>query len=117
MAAEPTIAVLSIVPDRWRIGLLGLYFWAYEAFSLWDSPWWTAWIAIAYFVTAFAVDGLFREASFCKYVCPIGRFNFVQSLISPLEVKIHDLAVCRSCSSYDCIRGNSSQRGCELHLF
>ena len=23
-----------------------LFFWVYEACSLWDSPWWTAWIAL-----------------------------------------------------------------------
>ena len=50
--------------------LLALFFWAYEAFSLWDSPRWTAWIVIGYFVAAFAIDGLFRGASFCKYLCP-----------------------------------------------
>ena len=39
---------------------------------------------------AFVIDGLFRGAAFCKYVCPIGQFNFVQSLVSPLEVKVRD---------------------------
>ncbi len=28
---------------------------------------------------AFAIDGLFRGKSFCKYLCPIGQFDFVQS--------------------------------------
>src|SRR5262249_19862390 len=33
--------------NKWlAVGLLGFFLWAYEAFSLWDSPWWTAWIAI-----------------------------------------------------------------------
>ena len=43
-----------------------------------------------------SIDGLFRGAAFCKYVCPIGQFNFVQSLVSPLEVKVRDPAVLRS---------------------
>src|SRR5262249_32532862 len=60
--------------SKWiAIGLLLVYLWAYEAFSLWDSPWWTAWLVIGYFVTAFVVDGLFQGATFCKYVCPIGQ--------------------------------------------
>jgi ferredoxin len=41
----------------------------------------------------------------------------VQSLVSPFEVKTRDLSVCRSCKSFDCIKGNEQQRGCELRLF
>ena len=81
--------------SKWlAVVLVVLFLWAYEAFALWDSPWWTAWIAIAYFVAAFVIDGIFRGAAFCKYVCPIGQFNFVQSLMSPLEVKVRDSQVC-----------------------
>ena len=104
--------------SKWlAVGLLAVYLWTYEAFSLWDSPWLTAWIVIGYFVASFLVDGLFQGASFCKYVCPIGQFNFAQSLLSPLEVKVRDLDICQTCTTYDCIRGNDAQRGCELGLF
>src|SRR6185369_11914436 len=104
--------------SKWlAVGLLAVYLWAYEAFSLWDSPWLTAWIIIGYFVAAFVIDGLFKGASFCKYVCPIGQFNFIQSLVSPLEVKARNLDVCASCTTHECIRGSDVQRGCELQLF
>ncbi len=104
--------------SKWfAVGLLAIYLWAYEVFDLWDSPWWTAWIAVGYFVTSFLIDGLFKGASFCKYVCPIGQFNFVQSLVSPLEIKVRDMDQCRTCTTHECIRGNSVQRGCELQLF
>jgi cytochrome c oxidase assembly factor CtaG/polyferredoxin len=103
---------------KWvSVGLLAIYFWSYEAFSLWNSPWLTAWIIIGYFVAAIVIDGFFRGASFCKYVCPIGQFHFVQSLVSPFEVKTRNLDVCRTCKSFDCIKGNERQRGCELRLF
>jgi cytochrome c oxidase assembly factor CtaG len=103
---------------KWlAVALLALYLWAYEALAPWDSPAWTAAIALAYFAAAFVVDGVFRGASFCKYVCPIGQFHFVQSLASPLTVRPRDLAICRSCATHDCIRGNAQQRGCELDLF
>jgi cytochrome c oxidase assembly factor CtaG/ferredoxin len=103
---------------KWvSVGLLAIYLWSYEAFSLWNSPWLTAWVIIGYFVAAIVVDGFFRGASFCKYVCPIGQFNFVQSLVSPFEVKTRNLDVCHSCKSFDCIKGNQQQRGCELRLF
>lgn len=97
----------------------------YELFDLWSSPWWTAWLIISYFAGALVVDGFFKHASFCKFVCPIGQFNFVASTISPLEVKVRDQDVCVSCRTKDCIRGRREpasdlvviQRGCELALF
>ena len=98
-------------------GLLMLFFWAYEAFDLWDNPKLTASILVGYFAAAFSVDTFFRGASFCKYVCPIGQFNFVSSLVSPLDVGVRSRDTCSACSTHDCIRGNQNQRGCELHLF
>jgi cytochrome c oxidase assembly factor CtaG len=104
--------------SKWLAVLLIVAFlWAYEALALWDRPWWTACLALGYFVAAFVTDGLFRGASFCKYLCPIGQFNFVQSLASPLEVKARDPAVCASCRTRDCLRGRDGIPGCELHLF
>jgi ferredoxin len=104
--------------SKWTaVALTVLYLWAYEAFSLWDSPWWTAWIIIGYFATALLVDGLFQGASFCKYVCPIGQFHFVNSMVSPLEVRVREPKVCGSCQTHDCLHGNAGQRGCELYLF
>jgi cytochrome c oxidase assembly factor CtaG/ferredoxin len=129
--------------NKWPAVLLIIMFlWAYEAYALWDRPLWTAWIMLGYFIAAFVIDGVFRGAAFCKYVCPIGQFNFVQSLASPLEVKVRDPAVCESCHTKDCIRGRSphphpfstkgrgvqdalrspggrgqGEGGCELHLY
>lgn len=104
--------------SKWlAVGLLAGFFWAYEFFDLWDSPWWTAWIILGYFAGAVLVDGIFRKASFCKYVCPIGQFHFVSSLASPMEVRVREPDVCASCKTHDCIRGNETQRGCELLLF
>ena len=97
--------------------LVAFYLWAYEAFALWDRPAWTAAIIAGYFVMAFVIDGLFRGASFCKYLCPIGQFNFVQSQVSPLEVTVHDPDVCARCRTRDCIRGRDGIPGCELGLF
>lgn len=104
--------------SKWlAVGLLILYLWAYEAFDLWDDPAVTACIILGYFAAALLIDGFFRNASFCKYVCPIGQFNFVQSLISPFEIKVRRPDVCASCRTLDCIKGNAGQRGCELELF
>jgi cytochrome c oxidase assembly factor CtaG len=104
--------------SKWlAVVLIVAFLWAYEALAIWDRPWWTACLALGYFVGALVIDGLFRGAVFCKYLCPIGQFNFVQSLASPLEVKARDKGVCAACRTKDCIRGRDGIPGCELHLF
>ena len=137
-----------LLRNKWlAIGLLVAFFFCYEYFSLWATPWWTAWVALAYFAVAFVVDTIFRGAAFCKYVCPLGQFNFFGSLISPLEIKVRRPATCDACRTKDCIQPahirtaasrtavstaqqepsdsvssvppwlSSGQRGCELWLF
>ena len=112
--------------NKWlAVGLFVSILFLYELFDLWASPWWTACLIISYFVGALIIDGLFKQATFCKFVCPIGQFNFVASTLSPLEVKVRDQNVCTSCRTKDCIRGSKQpgnnlvtiQRGCELALF
>ena len=111
--------------NKWlSAGLFALILFAYELFDLWSSPWWTAWLIVAYFAGILAIDGIFKHAVFCKFVCPIGQFNFVASALSPLEVKVREPAACVPCRTKDCIRGRRDepglvtiQRGCELALF
>lgn len=104
--------------SKWiAIVLMIVFFWSYEAFAIWDHPQRTAWLLIAYFAAAFVVDTFFRGANFCKYVCPLGQFNFAGSLLSPFTLQARSQAVCERCTTHDCIAGNVQQRGCELHLY
>jgi hypothetical protein len=48
---------------------------------------------------------VFSGATFCKYLCPIGQFNFVASTMSPLELRIREESTCRTCRTVDCIKG------------
>lgn len=112
--------------NKWvAVALFVLVLFGYEVLDLWGSPWWTAWLIVGYFTAAVVVDSLFRHAPFCKYVCPLGQFNFAASTVSPLEVRIADPEPCARCETLDCIKGTRSasnpdrvvQRGCELALF
>ena len=123
---RPALNWPKALRNKWlAVGLFVAVLFAYELFDLWGDPVWTASLILAYFLGAVVVDSVFKNASFCKYVCPIGQFNFVASTASPLEVRVHDSEVCRSCKTLDCIRGRRStedsslvlQRGCELALF
>jgi hypothetical protein len=110
---------------KWlAVGLLAVFFYCYELFSLWASPWLTAWLILGYFLAAFTVDTFFRGAAFCKHVCPLGQFNFFGSLISPLEIKTRQETTCTACRTKDCIAAgtrvssiSADTRGCELWLF
>jgi ferredoxin len=112
--------------NKWvAVALFALILFTYELFGLWSSPWLTAWIIAGYFAAILVIDGLFKHATFCKYVCPLGQFNFIASTVSPLEVEVRDQEVCSECHTKDCIRGRRApssdlvilQRGCELALF
>jgi ferredoxin len=89
------------------IGLL-LYFFAYEYFNLWSSPWLTAWLVIGYFSAALVVDTLFPAGTFCRYVCPLGNFNFVMATASPTQITAINHDVCRSCEHKPCLQGRYS---------
>ncbi|MFO0881594.1 MAG: cytochrome c oxidase assembly protein [Gemmataceae bacterium] len=115
---KPQATWPRLLRNKWpAVALVALFLWSYEAFALWDRPWTTAWIIGAYFLAALILDTLFRHAPFCKYVCPIGQFNFVQSLVSPFEVRVRDSITCETCTGKECIRGASTGPGCELALY
>ena len=112
--------------SKWlAAGLVVLWLVAYEAFDLWASPLATAWVIVGYFVAILLVDALFKGASFCKWVCPIGQLHMATSLVSPLSVGVRDMRVCATCTTHECIKGvEISVRGmalrgggCELELF
>lgn len=108
------------------VGVLFVYEWR----NLWADPWATGIMIVGYFAAAFAVDFFFKRASFCKFVCPVGQFNFLASTVSPLEVAVRNPDACATCRTKDCIAGRREpepvgaersrkivQRGCELDLF
>lgn len=111
---------------KWlAIALLVLVLFSYELFDWWESPAATAWLVLGYFAAALIVDLLFKGASFCKHLCPIGQFNFIASTMSPAELQIRDAEACHACRTFDCIKGTRAaaeplrviRRGCELGLF
>lgn len=105
---------LSIRGRRWpkalrgkwlAIGGLFALFFLYEWLDLWASPALTAWVVVFYFVASFALEALFTESAFCKYVCPLGTFNFVYSTAAPTQIMVKDREICRACVGKECISG------------
>jgi ferredoxin len=94
-----------------------LIFWLYEAFDLWVSPLLTAWLVLAYFISALALELAFAESPFCKYVCPLGAFNFTYATASPLQISARSGARCRQCPGKECQRGAPDVVGCGTELY
>ncbi len=109
--------------NKWiGIALFIAVLFSYEYLHLWSSPVMTAYLIIAYFVAAIVIDLTFKKAAFCKYLCPIGQFNFLSSTLSPKTVAAKSLSVCDSCTTFECLKGVKQddqiiKRGCETHLF
>lgn len=106
---------LSLRPRRFPRALRGKWlamaalfamFFLYEWLDLWASPALTAWVIIAYFAASFALEAWFGESAFCKYVCPLGTFNFVYSTVSPLQITARDHDICRTCVGKECVNGS-----------
>ncbi|HLV34506.1 MAG TPA: hypothetical protein VKY59_05305 [Spirillospora sp.] len=93
--------------NKW-VAIAGLFFifLLYEWLDLWASPLLTAWVIVGYFVASFALEALFAESAFCKYVCPLGSFNFVYSTTSPTQISVKSPDVCRTCVGKECINGS-----------
>ena len=93
--------------NKWlAIGSLFTLFLLYEWLDLWASPWLTAWLILAYFLASFLLEAAFRESAFCKYVCPMGSFNFVYATSAPTQIAVKDAEICRSCVGHECVNGS-----------
>lgn len=95
--------------NKW-IAIFSLFalFFLYEWLDLWASPVLTAWLIIAYFVASFVLEAVFTESAFCKYICPLGTFNFVYSTASPTKITSKNLDVCSRCVGKECVNGSYS---------
>lgn len=100
-----------ILRNKW-LAIAGLFtlFFLYEWLDLWASPALTAWVIIFYFVASFVLELVFTESAFCKYVCPLGTFNFVYSTVSPLQITARNNNICATCVGKECVNGSYNEQ-------
>lgn len=104
--------------NKWlAVAAFAFFLFAYEWLDLWASPWLTAWLIVGYFGASFVLEALFAESPFCKYVCPLGTFNFVASTASPTQITVASQDVCRTCVGKECVNGSKTVLGCGTELF
>jgi len=103
--------------SKWlAVALIVLFFWAYEVFSLWDHPLWTAYLILGYFGAAFVIDAFFRARVFASSL-PHWPIPFCQFSRLALEVKVRQPDLCATCRTHECLHGTESQPGCQTHLY
>ncbi len=99
----------KVLRNKWiAIASLFILFFLYEYLDLWASPLLTAWVIIVYFVASFVMELVFTESAFCKYVCPLGSFNFVYSTVSPTQIAVKSPDICATCVGKECVNGSYS---------
>jgi polyferredoxin len=99
------------------LALTFVFLCCYELFDLWASPYLTAWLIIGYFAAALIVDTLFPAGTFCKYVCPLGNFNFALAGASPTQITAINPSVCSSCEGKYCLNGRLETETTRAPLF
>lgn len=107
-----------VLRNKWlAVAAFAGFLFLYEWLDMWSGPALTAWVIIGYFVAAFVLEALFAESPFCKYVCPLGTFNFTASTLSPTQITVRDRDVCRNCPGKECVNGSPRALGCGTELF
>ncbi|MFQ5857991.1 MAG: cupredoxin domain-containing protein [Anaerolineae bacterium] len=65
-----------------------------------------------FIVLAIVLSLVYQRRAFCRYVCPVGGFIGLYSLVAPLELRVKDPEVCRRHCGKECIRGSADAFGC-----
>jgi len=74
-------------------------------------------LALLIFISlALILDLSFRRARegkiFCRYLCPIGGFIALYSMLGALEVRPKDREICKKCTLKTCVKGNERGYAC-----
>lgn len=67
-------------------------------------------------LAAVAMGLIFEGRPFCRYLCPITIPLNLYSRVAPFELRA-DPAVCKTCKTRDCVRGDRDVEGCPMGLY
>jgi ferredoxin len=65
-----------------------------------------------FILLAIVLSLIYRRRIFCRYICPVGGFIGLYSMVAPLEVRVKDPEVCQRHCGKECIRGSEAGHGC-----
>lgn len=61
---------------------------------------------------ALVLSLVFERRVFCRYLCPVGGFVGLYSLVAPVELRVKDPEVCRHHREKECYLGSEKGHGC-----
>ncbi len=77
----------------------------------------SAWVLLTLMIIGVMLSILYENRVFCRYVCPVGGFIGLYSLVAPVELRVGDPQVCATHTTKDCVTGNVQGYGCPWMLF
>ncbi|MFV1948450.1 MAG: 4Fe-4S binding protein [Anaerolineales bacterium] len=77
----------------------------------------TAWLLVILIIAAILTSLFFERRAFCRYLCPVGGFIGLYSLVSPVELRILDGDVCKNHQVKTCYTGNENGYGCPWNVY
>lgn len=77
----------------------------------------SALVLLGFMVSGVVLSVLYENRVFCRYVCPVGGFIGLYSLVAPLELRVVDSQVCATHTPKDCLTGNEFGYGCPWMVF
>jgi polyferredoxin len=77
----------------------------------------SALVLLAFMGCAVLLSILYEKRIFCRYICPVGGFIGLYSLLSPVALRVADPSVCADHKTKDCVTGNEHGYGCPWLLY
>lgn len=77
----------------------------------------SAWLLLGFILLGVVLSVFYKNRVFCRYVCPVGGFIGLYSMVSPLEVRVRDPQICQTHTTKDCITGNERGYGCPWMVY
>ena len=77
----------------------------------------SGWLLLSFVLMGVALSLLYENRVFCRYICPVGGFIGLYSLLAPLELRVKDAQVCREHTPKDCLLGTPESYGCPWMVF
>ncbi|MFQ6090256.1 MAG: 4Fe-4S binding protein, partial [Candidatus Bipolaricaulia bacterium] len=102
-------------PKRLRnIWLQNLSFLGVALFSavILTVPLATGLVLLSFIALALVSALIFQRRTFCRYICSLGGFISLYSMVSPLEIRVKDPKLCERHGAKECIRGSKEGYGC-----